>query len=146
VGIALCRDGEIIDTQAWRIRPPSREFVFTYIHGLRWADVRDAPRFDELWPALSGYLAQADFIAAHNAPFDRGVLNACCARYGLAAPPQPFQCTVRIARHFLGIRPARLPDVCGRLAIALEHHDAGSDALACARIVLAAASLGWSPG
>jgi DNA polymerase-3 subunit epsilon len=35
-----------------------------------------------------------------------------------------------------------LPDVCRRLGIGLIHHDPGSDAEACARIVIAAASPG----
>ena len=36
--------------------------------------------------------------------------------------------------------------LCRRLRIPLRHHDAGSDALACARIVLAAQADGWLPG
>jgi len=31
------------------IRPPSREFWFTQIHGLAWDDVKDAQRFDAVW-------------------------------------------------------------------------------------------------
>ncbi|MFA5187667.1 MAG: exonuclease, partial [Patescibacteria group bacterium] len=34
--------------------------------------------------------------------------------------------------------PTKLPDVCRRLKIPLNHHDAASDAEACARIVMAA--------
>jgi dihydroorotate dehydrogenase len=37
-----------------------------------------------------------------------------------------------------GLRPNDLPSVCRRLGIGLVHHDAGSDAEACARIVIAA--------
>ncbi|MEQ8661146.1 MAG: 3'-5' exonuclease [Gammaproteobacteria bacterium] len=144
IGLALCRDGALVERASFLIRPPSREFVFTYIHRLGWRDVCNAPDFAALWPTLAGYLNAADFLVAHNAPFDRGVLRACCARYGLTEPVQPFECTVRIARHFFGFRPARLPDVCARLDIALDHHEAGSDAEACARIVLAAQAAGWA--
>ena len=45
----------------------------------------------------------------------------------------------------MGIRPTKLPDVCRRLGIPLLHHDAASDATACARIVLAAEAEGWRP-
>jgi DNA polymerase III subunit epsilon len=31
-------------------------------------------------------LAGADFLAAHNASFDRSVLNACCRAYDIAPP------------------------------------------------------------
>src|SRR5207237_1122667 len=54
----------------------------------------------------------------------------------------PFKCTVAMARYALGIRPANLANVCRRLGIPLTHHHAESDALACARIVLAAREAG----
>ncbi len=125
------------------IRPPTPEFVFTYIHGLTWRDVRDAPTFAELWPDLRGLLAKVDFLAAHNAPFDRSVLNACCRTHGVQGVPQPFVCTMKIARAVWGIYPTTLSDVCRYLRIPLNHHEAGSDAEACARIVLAAEAAGW---
>ena len=58
-------------------------------------------------------------------------------------PRVPFTCTVQLARSQWGICPTRLPDVCRRLRIPLRHHDSGSDAEACARIVLAAEAKGW---
>ncbi len=133
----------MVDVRQFLIRPPTREFVFTGIHGLTWNDVRQAPTFADLWPGLSTALADADFVVAHNAAFDRGVLHACCATYGLEPPSLAFRCTVKLARERWNIRPTRLPDVCNRLRIALQHHDAGSDAEACARIVLAALGQGW---
>lgn len=45
---------------------------------------------------------------------------------------------MKLARRTWGLRPAKLPDVCRHLGIGLRHHDALSDAEACARIVLAA--------
>ena len=38
------------------------------------------------------------FLAAHFAPFDRGVLQACCAAHGVAMPSAEFLCTMRLAR------------------------------------------------
>jgi DNA polymerase-3 subunit epsilon len=81
-------------------------------------------------------------VLAHNAPFDRAVLRACCAAHGLEMPAVPFVCTVRLARSAWAIRPTRLPDVCGRLGIALRHHDPLSDAMACARIAATALAEG----
>ena len=77
-------------------------------------------------------------MAAHHAPFDRSVLAACCAAAELTPPDLPFRCTVRIARAAWRLFPTRLPDVCRFLGIPLRHHDALSDAEACARIVVAA--------
>jgi DNA polymerase III subunit epsilon len=78
----------------------------------------------------------ADFLAAHNASFDSGVLQACCRRYGLAIPGLPFQCSMQIARRTWGIYPTKLSDVCRNLRIKFNHHEALSDATACAKIVI----------
>ena len=145
VGVATGCAGRVVLSRTYLIRPPSRQFTFTGLHSLGWEDVRDAPTFAELWPALRAWIADAAFVAAHNAPFDRSVLHACCARYRLRPPPTRFACTVQLARAQWGIRPTKLPDVCRRLGIPLRHHDAGADAMACARIVLAAEAEGWRP-
>ena len=146
VGVAAGCGGRVVLSRIYLIRPPSGQFTFTDLHGLRWENVRDAPTFAELWSTLRGWLADAAFVAAHNASFDRSVLHACCARYRLRPPRTRFVCTVELARAQWGIRPTKLPDVCRRLGIPLRHHDAGSDAVACARIVLAAEAEGWRPG
>ena len=144
VGLVAGREGRIEISQTFLIRPPDPEFRFTHIHRIAWEDVRDAPTFGELWLTLRPRIENAEFIAAHNAPFDRSVLRACCATYGVATPRMPFVCTVQLARSQWGIYPTTLPDVCRRLRIPLNHHESGSDAEACARIVLAAEAAGWS--
>lgn len=146
VGLALVEHGRVVAEDAFLIRPPEREFVFTWVHGLRWEDVADAPTFDQAWPRLALWLEGADFLAAHNASFDRGVLDACCRTYRLAAVDVPFICTVQVARRVWGIYPTKLPLVCGALDIPLRHHDAASDASACAHILVRAMAAGWDPG
>ena len=137
VGLVKVVDGEIVDSAVYLIRPPTREFVFTYIHGLEWRDVAASPDFGTLWPTIAAFIAGAEFLAAHNASFDKGVLHACCASYGVEAPLQPFRCTMRLSRRTWAIRPTKLSDVCRALGIPLNHHEALSDARACAAIVLA---------
>ncbi|MDH4276415.1 MAG: 3'-5' exonuclease [Gammaproteobacteria bacterium] len=143
VGIVIVEDGLIVDRLYELIRPPSQQFVFTYIHGLTWQTVQHAPRFDAVWSGFSEALTDIDFFAAHNAPFDKGVLRACCATYAMTTPAQPFVCTVTLARAQWNIRPTKLPNVCRFLGIPLRHHQADSDAEACARIVIAAQEEGW---
>lgn len=146
VGVVIVEQGRIVERRVELIRPPSSSFLFTHIHGLSWDDVKGAQRFDSVWAGLARELAGVEFFAAHNAPFDRGVLGACCETYGLAAPQLPFVCTVQLARAQWAIRPTRLPDVCNYLGIDLRHHQADSDAEACARIVMAAQAGGWRHG
>ncbi len=120
------------------IRPPRSRFHFTHVHGLRWQDVERCPTFGGVWPDLAPLLDGVEFLAAHNASFDRRVLEACCAAAGLPPPALPYRCTVQVARAAWRVFPTRLPDVCRFLAIPLVHHDPMSDAEACARIVVAA--------
>jgi DNA polymerase-3 subunit epsilon len=120
------------------IRPPRSRFQFTYIHGITWEQVKEQPSFGDVWPALTEFLTDAEFFVAHNAPFDKGVLEACCARAGLQPPRLPFRCTVKLARQVWRLPSNKLNLVCQHLQIPLKHHDALSDAEACARIVLAA--------
>jgi DNA polymerase-3 subunit epsilon len=146
LGVVIVERGRIVERLYELIRPPTRAFLFTHIHGLTWEDVQGAQRFDAVWAEMARALADVAFLAAHNAPFDKGVLGACCETYGLAAPVQPFVCTVQLARRQWDIRPTKLPDVCNYLGIDLRHHQADSDAEACARIVMAAQEAGWCYG
>ncbi len=145
IGLVRVEEGKIIAQEYHLIRPPSKNFVFTPIHGLTWKDVEKAPLFSQLWLKIKLLFQNIDFIAAHNASFDQRVLNACCERYQILPPSTPFTCTVQVARKRLKIRPAHLPSVCRSLNIPLKHHDAISDALACAKIVLAASALPQGP-
>ncbi len=138
MGLVRVERGAIVAKAYRLIRPPRREMIFSYIHGIEWKDVAGQPPFADVWSEVKGMLEGAGFIAAHNASFDSGVLRACCQAAGLALPRQRFVCTVALARRTWNIRPTKLSDVCRRLRIELNHHQALSDAEACARIVLAA--------
>lgn len=140
VGLVKVSGGKIVDRVVHLIRPPTRQFVFTYIHGLSWKDVAEADDFGALWPKIEDFIEGAEFFAAHNASFDKRVLHACCASYGIVAPALQFHCTVQLARRAWNIRPTKLSDVCQQLGIALDHHEALSDAMACAQIYLAASA------
>lgn len=132
----------IQEQKTFLIRPPRREFVFTYIHGITWSDVASMPSFAGHWPDILNMLREVSYLAAHNAAFDRSVMAACCRQAGVQGLEHPYLCTVKLARKVWSLRPAKLPDVCRHLRLPLKHHDAASDALACASIVLAALQQG----
>jgi DNA polymerase-3 subunit epsilon len=144
LGIVSIENGEIVKAAARLIKPPRRQFVFTYIHGITWNDVKSAPGFGEVWDEFSEHWRDADYLVAHNAPFDRKVLYACCSKDGLAKPDTPFLCTVRIARAHWQFKPANLAYVSEQLGISLKHHDAESDARACAAIAAQAVREGYA--
>jgi DNA polymerase III subunit epsilon len=146
VAVVVAQEGKILRQMSWLIRPPRRDFVFSYLHGITWRDVAQKPMFHELWPEIMAMFEGVEFIAAHNASFDRGVLQACCARSGLTPRDAPYLCTMKLARRLWDLYPTKLSDVCAHFGIPLQHHDASSDAMACASIVLKAAQKGVHTG
>lgn len=146
VGLVTVSGNRIISEDVFLIKPPSRKFMFTDIHGITWDDVKNEKTFEELWSAIEEIIGDAEFLAAHNAPFDKGVLNMCCQEYGIETPGTPFVCTVKLARSQWSINPTKLNNVCDELDIELNHHEALSDARACAQIVMQAETEGWEYG
>ena len=142
LSITVVEGDTLRETWTSLIRPPRRDFCFTYLHGIDWRQVKDKPSFADLWPEIARRLTGLDFVAAHNASFDRSVLHACCEGGAIEPLPLRFLCTVKAARSIWGFYPTTLADVCRQLRIPLQHHNAESDAQACARILLAARAQG----
>ncbi|MFI5296784.1 MAG: 3'-5' exonuclease [Polyangiales bacterium] len=144
IGLVLVEGTRVVREHRALIRPPRHTITFTSVHGIAWRHVAREPTFAQQWAGLSAFVEGAEFFAAHNASFDRGVLAACCLAAGVAVPAIPFRCTVQLARAVWSVYPTKLPNVCAHLGIELDHHDALSDARACARIVIEARRIGAS--
>ena len=142
VGLARIEGGRVADCFYSLLRPPSTRVMFTDIHGLTWPMLKDAPTFAEAWPEAVAFLRGARFLLAHNASFDRRVLTACCRAAGQPAPNTPFLCTLKGARRSLPLPSKKLNLVCEHFGIALNHHNAVSDAQACAQVYLRLRALG----
>lgn len=138
VALVRVENNQIVAKTCKLIRPPRARFHFTYIHGITWEHVRNEPVFAEVWPTMAEYLQGVNCFVAHNAVFDQGVLRNCCEVAGLPVPELPFRCTVKLARQIWRLPSNKLNLVCDHLGIPLQHHDALSDAEACAKIVIAA--------
>ncbi len=142
VGLARIEHGHVGATFYSLIRPPSSRVRFTHIHGLTWPMLKDAPTFAQVWPRMATFLAGTDAFLAHNAPFDRRVLHASCQAVGVPCPAMPFLCTLKGARAGLPLPSKKLSCCCEYFAIPLNHHNACSDATACAELYLRLRGLG----
>ena len=142
LSVVVAEKGKIVARESSLIRPPRRDFIFTYLHGISWGNVANKPVFRQVWKDFKKLLRGVDFIAAHNASFDRTVLHTCCEAASIEPPEVDFLCTMKLARRQWGVFPTKLPDVCRHFGFQLDHHDAASDALACAKIVLQAQKTG----
>jgi len=140
VGLVRVRNGVITETLALLIRPPYPNDWFNEfnikVHGIRPADVIDAPEWIDALPLMLDFIG-SDVLIAHNAPFDMGVLRASAALVEVALPAITYTCSLSMARRSYNLESYRLNAVA--YAIGHEefnHHDALADSDACARIVI----------
>jgi len=139
VGIVTVENGEIVDQYSTLIRPPENHYwgMNIGIHGIRPADTESTPDFAELYSEIRKRL-HGRLLVAHNVKFDRDVLQKTMAHYGrkdLDLEITGWDCTLEIYRA-KGFKPANLAACCERLNISLNHHEALSDAIACAKLYL----------
>ncbi|MGP3536229.1 exonuclease domain-containing protein [Microbacterium sp. RD1] len=144
VGMARVRDGRVVATASWLIRPPAGHDVFydfnIGIHGIRPKDVARAPGWAAQLSRLTAF-AGSDVLVAHNAGFDMAVLRAACEVTGDDCPPYRYLCSLQLARRTYELASYRLPLAAAAAGYGdFAHHDALADALACAHIVVDAAA------
>ncbi|QDR82300.1 exonuclease domain-containing protein [Sporomusa termitida] len=97
LGLAVVENGRIVLEKAWLIRPPTKVFTFSYLHGITYSMVKSQPTFGEVWPEARPFF-ERQIIAAHNADFDIGVLLATLTHYGLFMPEFYVIDTLAVAR------------------------------------------------
>ena len=138
VGLVKYQDGNVTDTYYSLIQPPILYIRpdFTAIHGLTVDDVKDAPRFDDIWDSnIKPFIGEFP-MAAHNAPFDMGVLQGVLAWYELEIPSLPYFCTCRLARNtWLGLKSYSLTNLANHFGIVYDAHNALADAMTCGKLV-----------
>ena len=138
IGITLVEDGRITGRFSSLINPETGFDPFNIqLTGITPAAVRQKASFGELWDTLRPLL-EFGILCAHNAPFDLSVLSKCLKAYGIRWLALPrYICTCRYARKcFPDTENHRLNTLADCLNIPLDHHQADSDSLACARILL----------
>ena len=137
IGITVIEEGRITDSFFSYVNPEtSFDYFNTQLTGIDEDTVADAPTFSQLWKSIEPLLSSG-ILAAHNAPFDMGVLKKCLRDYEIDWKSEvPYCCTVQMGRRLLpGIRHG-LDDMCSYYRIDLDHHKADSDARAAAEIML----------
>ena len=140
VGIVTVKNGEITEEYYTLIQPPGNEYfgMNIAVHGIQPRDTASSPTFDQLYPEIRKRL-QHQTIVAHNEIFDRSVLKRTMESYALSygelGLADRWECTMRIYKA-KGYVPYKLNSCCERLGIPLNHHEALSDAIGCAKLYL----------
>lgn len=143
VGLARVRDGVVVASTGWLIRPPAGHDAFhggnVRIHGITPDRVADAPDWPSQLDRLLDFLGD-DMLSAHSAAFDMRVLRAASEATGCALGSFSSVCSLQVARKTYDLPSYRLPAAAAAAGHAdFTHHEATADALACARIVIDAA-------
>ena len=143
VGLVKVRDGLVVDTASWLIKPPPGHDAFmewnVRIHGITAIDVMDARGWVDQLADLMDFAGDDAFVA-HNAGFDMAVIKAACAATGIPCPRYDYLCSLQVARKTYSLDSYRLP--AAAMAAGFEgfhHHEALADAEACAAIMVHAA-------
>ena len=137
IGVTVIEDGAITQSFYSLVDPETDFDAFnTVLTGIDEDAVRGAPTFPQLWPRLEPLFSGA-LLAAHNAPFDLGVLKRCLQHYEIDWQRRAdYVCTVQMGRRLLPGMSHRLDALCALYGLELDHHHAGSDSRACAEILL----------
>ncbi|GJQ62748.1 MAG: hypothetical protein SCALA702_18010 [Melioribacteraceae bacterium] len=135
VSLVKVKNSKIVDRQFYLIKPPRRNFIFSYLHGITYDDVKKAPNFGVLWKEIESFIKDSDFLAAHNSSMDKSVLKAVCALYNIPMPDIEFRCSMKYSREKWEIYPTRLENVISRLNLKIPETPY-KNAEACALIFL----------
>lgn len=136
VAIVKVRDGAIVDEMYSFINQTGLHFLpaFIEIHGITAQDTAAWPNFKALWPCMKDFI-QDDELCAHNASFDRSVLDAMLSHNHINAITPTFSCSLAQARKaWPYFERYSLDALSAKFNITLHHHNALSDARACAII------------
>jgi len=148
-GLVLVRDGDIVLEKGWLIDPGLDDSEWspynTFVHGIRYDDVRGAPSFEVVWRELAAITTGLP-IVAHNASFDMSVIRSEGMRADMVLRPFRYACSVQIARYtWPELGSYSLPTLASAFGLPLDHHNAVSDARASALIVLRAMTVWGVP-
>lgn len=141
IGLTRVENGQIIQSKSWLIKPACFPYMNPWnqrVHGISSANVSNAKTFEEIWAELKPWL-EDNYLVAHNAAFDMRVLRSVLAYYDLAIPWSEYFCTVSLSRKTWKQLPSHSLGVVSEYHnIRFNHHRAGDDAEACAKIALKA--------
>jgi len=136
-GVVAIKDANVVAKKHFLIRPNVLKFNKrnTQIHGIKREDVINQPTFDIVWPEIKEYI-NGEMVVAHNASFDLNALKAVLDAYHLEYPELEYVCSVYLAKKTIkDTENHKLNTLAKHFSIPLNHHDALSDAEACATVV-----------
>lgn len=147
IGVCVVEDGKITAEYYTLIDPEARFDAFNIAFtGITPEMVEKSPNFWQVWQDLEPIFSSG-LLIAHNAPFDMSVLAKSLDRYEIDWKPNTeYACTCMMSKKaFPELINHRLDTVSKYLGLELDHHNSGSDAKACANILIKCIERGIDP-
>lgn len=142
LGVSIVEQGKIVETFESFIKPPKEFSEFdpfnVMIHGINPNQIKDAPTFDYVWEKIEKFNSEyrVPFVC-HFSGFDIRVTEALLKHYEHPFQQIKFYDTYTIARKLWPqLVNHKLNTLSENFKIKLNHHNASSDAQACALIAL----------
>lgn len=131
VGLVRVENNIITDELSILVQPPGNYYWDTFIdiHGITPEVTQNAPTFEYSWHKIQPYIVNQNVVAHNGFRFDFQCLVLTLEFYKLSVPEFTGHCTYQIFNN-------NLASLCEENCIALNHHDALSDARACAELFL----------
>lgn len=129
VGLVRVENQTITEQLSILVQPPGNYYWnnFIDIHGICPEQTAGAPTFDSVWHQIEPFIKNQNIVAHNGFAFDFHCLRQTLEYYEISSPEFIGHCTYRIYGD-------NLASLCGKYNIPLNHHDALSDARACAEL------------
>lgn len=136
IGIVIVKNNTIVNRYHYYIKPPYQNFDNSFLHNITYEDVQSSPTFGELWPTIYPILNN-NIVAAYNAKFDIGCLEATLKKYNLQSANYAVLDILQSARYeWPDLKNHKLITVATSLGITYQQHNALSDAEAAALVLI----------
>lgn len=143
---SICQIGVVIATKdavlkKWSVLVhPQVEFdsFVSSHHRITPGDVEHAPSFAEIHDEMTKILDGHVVYQYANSKFDQDAIEGACSRYELRMPKVEWRDATQLVRQAwddIEQTGYKLSDVCARLGIEYQHHDALEDACATAKVL-----------
>jgi DNA polymerase-3 subunit epsilon len=140
IGLAMFRDGIFEKKHQWLINPQDYfDPMNVSIHGIDEEDVRDAPKWPEVYATVAPLLA-GNVVASHTA-FDRVALTRACGTWNVSTCECRWLDTARVIRRAwpqFSKSGYGLANVATTFGIKYKAHDAAEDARCAGEILMLA--------
>ncbi len=135
IGYAKVSNCEILETKSFLMKPVGGHASFqSKIHGIKEDHTNDKPNFLELFPTIEEIFNYQ--LVAHSI-FDKQVLNALSNHYDIGLCFEYIDTCAMAKRQLPDLKNHKLKTLAKHFGLpAFQHHDAGEDAVTCAKIFL----------